>query len=472
MSFDSSPSIDPISEPVSSSTKLAIEVVQVSKCYQLYAKPVDRLKQFFMPKVHGLVTYLGREQYFDSFWSLKNISLKLHRGEVLGIIGMNGAGKSSLLQLICGVLQPSSGEVRVHGRIAALLELGAGFNPDFTGRENVKLNATLFGLSTKEIDLKMDEIIEFSGIGEFVDQPVKTYSSGMYVRLAFSIATIVEPDILIIDEALSVGDGAFARKSFDRIMKLKDQGVTILFCSHNIYQVEALCQKAIWLNKGEIMASGEAKSVCQRYNQFLDQQSVATGSPQERAFSKKSNDLGHQEEGSEVAIEGPFMAYETTNEALDQAGPILITPRIQAVRLRERGLFQLTGTGEQSGTLIELVSEQSDLDIEIDFQAAFDLPLPNVAVVIADAGGRNITSCSNFYDHLPLVVNSSGLGVAKVSFPKIQLLRGEYRVIVFLLCEKAIHIYDSAEVAKLEVTQPGLEIGLIALKREWSAQAK
>jgi len=254
------------------STPWAIEVQSVSKRYLLFKNPKDRLKEFILPKVHRFLPWIGQSTYAKTFWSIKgwvsSIGPWRRSGDHWGV---NGAGKSSLLQLICGVLEPSFGQVKVNGRIAALLELGAGFNPEFSGRENITLNATLLGLSAKEIKDKTPEIIAFSGIEEFIDQPVKTYSSGMYVRLAFAIATSVDPDILVIDEALSVGDGAFARKSFDRIMDLKSKGVTILFCSHSIYQVEALCEKAIWLNKGEVQAFGQAREVAQAYNQFLDQ---------------------------------------------------------------------------------------------------------------------------------------------------------------------------------------------------------
>lgn len=257
---------------MSSDAEIAVALRDVSKCYHLYATPADRLKQFIVPRLRRHVGLpLGRDRYFQEFWSLRETSLEIKRGEVLGILGVNGAGKSTLLQLVTGVLQATTGEVRVRGRIAALLELGAGFNPEFTGRENVFLNASLLGLSTQETRERYDEIVEFSGIGAFIDQPVKTYSSGMYVRLAFAIATSVDPDVLIIDEALSVGDGAFARKSFERIMALKAKGATILFCSHNVYQVEALSHRALWLDQGRVRALGLASKVCQQYNQFLEE---------------------------------------------------------------------------------------------------------------------------------------------------------------------------------------------------------
>ena len=211
---------------MSSDMPFAIRANQLGKEFALFEKPIDRLKQYF---------FMGRRQYGRRFQALSDISFSLPKGQVLGLVGDNGAGKSTLLQIVCKTLMPTSGSVEIHGRVAALLELGAGFNSEFSGRENIYLNASVLGLTLNEINERYESIVEFSGIREFIEQPVKTYSSGMYVRLAFSVATCVDPDILVIDEALSVGDGAFARKSFDRIMELKSSGTTILFCSHSMY---------------------------------------------------------------------------------------------------------------------------------------------------------------------------------------------------------------------------------------------
>jgi lipopolysaccharide transport system ATP-binding protein len=456
----------------------------------MYTDPKDRFKQFFMPRLHHLFPWLGKSQYYQEFWSLRDVSLSLQRGEVMGIIGVNGAGKSSLLQLICGVLGTTQGEVQVKGRVAALLELGAGFNPDFTGRENIGLNATLLGLTATEIAQKTPEIIAFSGIEEFIDQPVKTYSSGMYVRLAFAIATSVEPDILVIDEALSVGDGAFARKSFDRIMALKDKGVTILFCSHNIYQVEALCQKAVWLDQGRIKASGAARTVCQAYNEFLDQSSAAQsqasaqfdgvtpllgGASLPVTLAKWSPEEGQAGEASDVSerdelVQKQQQEHQEHQEhqqqegylaggAAQAAGPKGIA-RIEAVSFKVNG---------QESAQLNLVSEQTDLDVDIQFMSALDVPIPNVAVIFTDKAGRNISSCSNFYDGVALRRDAAGQTRVHVHFPKIPLFRGRYGISVFLLCERAIHIYDSANVAEMDISQPGLELGVVALNRRWSA---
>lgn len=450
------PYIDPSTEP-------AIEVKSVSKRYQLFADPKDRLKQFFMPRVHHVFPFLGKAQYFQSFWSIKEVSLLMMPGEVMGVIGLNGAGKSSLLQMICGVLRSTTGEVRVRGRVAALLELGAGFNPDFTGRENISLNATLLGLSSAEIRQKTDEIIEFSGIEAFIDQPVKTYSSGMYVRLAFAIATSVEPDILVIDEALSVGDGAFARKSFDRIMQLKAQGVTILFCSHNIYQVEALCQKAIWLHQGEVRAQGDVRGVCMAYNEFLNSSSEGQ-SPESAQFNgtdglasfapKESNFVRFEiEDSSKISLEA-----SSTDASFKKSNGLASSAKLLEVKV-------LAGDSETKPLM--LLSDVSDLEVLIRFKSALDVPVPNVGVIITDKTGRNISSCSNFYDKISLNRDAQGLTQVSLRFPKIALLRGRYGLSVYLLCEKAIHIYDSANVTEFEVGQPGLELGLVSLKRHW-----
>jgi ABC-type polysaccharide/polyol phosphate transport system ATPase subunit len=242
------------------SSDIAIQLSNLSKCYQIYDKPQHRLWQ-------GLVR--GRKQFYREFWALKDVSFEVKKGETVGIIGRNGSGKSTLLQLICGTLTPNSGNIEVNGRVAALLELGAGFNPEFTGRENVYMNASVLGLSKQEIDAKYDDIAAFADIGEFIEQPVKTYSSGMFARLALSVAINVEPDILVVDEALSVGDIAFRNNCMIKIKQLRDQGKTILFVSHDLSTLQLICDKVIWLNNGLIVANGQPISVCQQYYAFM-----------------------------------------------------------------------------------------------------------------------------------------------------------------------------------------------------------
>jgi ABC-type polysaccharide/polyol phosphate transport system ATPase subunit len=246
------------------SSEIAIKVDNLSKCYQIYDKPNDRLKQFVLPRLQRM---LGQKpkQYYRGFWALKNISFEIKKGETVGIIGRNGSGKSTLLQLICGTLNPTGGSIQTNGRIAALLELGSGFNPEFTGRENVYMNAAVWGLSNEEIEGSFNDIITFADIGDFVEQPVKTYSSGMFVRLAFAIAVHVHPDILIVDEALSVGDIAFQNKCMEKIKAIKEAGTSILFVSHDLSTIQIVCDRVLWLKNGVVKQMGYSVDVCQEY---------------------------------------------------------------------------------------------------------------------------------------------------------------------------------------------------------------
>lgn len=239
--------------------EIAISLKNVSKCYKRYARPVDRLKEILLP---------GKSHAQD-FWALQDISLEIPKGETLGIIGQNGSGKSTLLQIIAGTLTPTTGEVWVNGRVSALLELGSGFNPEFTGQQNVFFNGQILGLSRAEIEAKFDDIAAFAEIGDFISHPVKTYSSGMVVRLAFAVIANTEPSILIVDEALSVGDTKFQARCMKRIRQLKEQGVTILFVSHDSGSVKMLCKSAVLMNHGRILEIGEPKTVVNHYIALL-----------------------------------------------------------------------------------------------------------------------------------------------------------------------------------------------------------
>ncbi|WFP62234.1 ABC transporter ATP-binding protein [Mesorhizobium sp. WSM4904] len=248
---------------------VAIRVRDVSKHYVMFERPEDRFKQMVVPRLERL---FGRQprRYFRDFAALSGVSFEIGRGETVGIIGRNGSGKSTLLQIICGTLQPTSGSVEVNGRIAALLELGAGFNPEFTGRENVFLNASILGIPRKEMEWRFDDIARFADIGPFIDQPVKTYSSGMYVRLAFATAINVDPDILVVDEALAVGDEAFQRKCFARIEDIKDRGGTILFVSHGAQTIVQLCTRAMLIDAGELILEGRPKTIVGQYQRLVN----------------------------------------------------------------------------------------------------------------------------------------------------------------------------------------------------------
>lgn len=236
---------------------IAISVKDLTKTYRVFGHPSHRIKQ--------MLTF-GRARFYREFTALQDVSFEVKKGETVGIIGRNGSGKSTLLQLICGILKPTSGKVQVNGRISALLELGSGFNPEFTGRENIYFQGAVMGLSREEMDARFDEIVSFADIGEFIEQPVRTYSSGMYVRLAFAVAVSVEPDILVVDEALAVGDMAFQRKCFERIRQLlSNKRCIVLLVSHDLRQVERFCSRVILFQNGQAVADGPARDVCQKY---------------------------------------------------------------------------------------------------------------------------------------------------------------------------------------------------------------
>ena len=265
------------------SSEIAIKVENLSKCYHIYDQPRDRLKQMILPRLQRAAGAASK-QYFREFWALKDVSFEVKKGETVGIIGRNGSGKSTLLQMICGTLNPTSGSLQTHGRIAALLELGAGFNPEFTGRENVYLNAAVLGLGYEEIEARFDQIAAFADIGDFIEQPVKTYSSGMMVRLAFAVAIHADPEILIVDEALSVGDAYFQAKCAHRIRSIINKGVTVLFVSHDTASVKSLCSRAILLDSGRSIFFGEVNAAVEKYYSAL----VASQRNEQSAESPKS----------------------------------------------------------------------------------------------------------------------------------------------------------------------------------------
>ncbi|MBU9379532.1 ABC transporter ATP-binding protein [Burkholderia gladioli] len=270
----------------------AISVENVSKHFRVFAKPSDRLKSALRHRLGRLArllpaSWLGAADGPREFRALQQVSFQVQKGETIGIIGRNGSGKSTLLQIICGTLTPSDGRVAIQGRVAALLELGAGFNPEFTGRENVFMNAALLGLSKAQIEARLDDILAFADIGDFVDQPVKTYSSGMYVRLAFAVIAHVDADVLVIDEALAVGDAFFTQKCMRFLRAFMERG-TILFVSHDTNAVVNLCTRVVWLDKGQVRAVGPSKDVCDAYLEaFYDEQHRVSGQSRQSSGERR-----------------------------------------------------------------------------------------------------------------------------------------------------------------------------------------
>ncbi|MFJ5539660.1 ABC transporter ATP-binding protein [Vreelandella titanicae] len=400
----------------------AIALEGVSKTFYRYQRPLDRLLLQFKG--------LARFARYDTISGLKPLDLTIQRGEVVGLVGRNGAGKSTLLQLVCNTLSPSGGRLQVNGKIAALLELGSGFNPEFTGRENVFMSAAISGLSRAEVQAKFAEIHQFSGIGDFIDQPVKTYSSGMYVRLAFAVATSVEPDILVVDEALSVGDGAFARKSFDRIMALRDTGATILFCSHSLYQVEALCDRALWIEGGEVIADDSPSLVVPRYEQFL------AGDEQKERGVRQS-------------------AAQDQRRVSPQGSARLVSTQVSI-------------DGQTANARNAVISGESQLSVKIRFASDPLLPCPGIAVTISTTSGQIVTSAGSWEAGVEVQRNHQGEGSVVLDFPQLALLKGEYHVGAYLFCERGLHSYEWVDpVSSFHVTQTGIARGVVRLPHRW-----
>ncbi|MEZ0309271.1 MAG: ABC transporter ATP-binding protein [Ramlibacter sp.] len=408
---------------------LAIDAQGLGKAYRPRSSPMQRLRAALM----------RREAAGAEFWALRDVSLSVPKGSSLGVIGRNGAGKSTLLQLLCGTVTPTTGLVNVDGRVAALLELGAGFNPDFSGRENVLLNGPLLGLGRQKLQEKMDSIIEFSGIGHFIDQPVKTYSSGMFVRLAFSLATSVEPDILVVDEALSVGDGGFARKSFDRILAMRERGTTILFCSHALYQVEAFCDRVMWLDQGRVMAIGEPHAVIRDYTLFLagseGQAPAASATPAEAT-------------GAEPAAPAPVAITATPGHA-----------RISRV---------ITALNGVPSTHMEMPAGEGKLTVTIEFVSDPALPMPTAGITFELGNTMILTSVVSRTDGVALVRDGQGSGTATIEFESLALRKGDYHIGAYLGSENALHLYTEApRIALLKVLDTRPEPGLVDLPHSW-----
>jgi lipopolysaccharide transport system ATP-binding protein len=392
----------------------AIELERVAKVYRVYQSSRGILKELFL-----------RRQYHRPFWALRELSVDVAPGVTLGVVGDNGAGKSTLLKLITGTTEPSSGSVRVKGRIASLLELGTGFHPEFTGRENIHFSAVTSGVSRQESREKIDEIIRFAELEDFIDQPIRTYSSGMYMRLGFAVATAFDPDVLVIDEALAVGDHNFQQKCIERIHRFKQDGRNIVFCSHNLFQVRRLCDRAVWLHRGECRASGEAAEVVERYTDFL----------------RQPRDSSSLQQSASAAVEVEKDRFFSRIESVtltDLAG-------------RPREEFQ-TGEGLR-------------LTMRVRFGKGFQ---PNLAVGLVRNDGL-ICYCTNTGEDKHLLNRLEGeTYVSSIEFERLPLLSGRYHFSVATTDERGLQAYEIADaVCPFTVRHGGSDYGLIRLEHRW-----
>lgn len=399
---------------------IAIRVQGLSKCYQIYDNPGDRLKQFIVPRIKRI---LGKEQipYFREFWALKDVSFEVKRGETVGIIGRNGSGKSTLLQIICGTLTPTGGIVQTNGRIAALLELGSGFNPEFTGRENVYLNAAVLGLTNEEVDARFDEIIAFADIGDFIEQPVKTYSSGMMVRLAFAVIAHVNADILVVDEALAVGDVFFNQKCMRFLRTFMKTG-TILFVSHDTSSIRNLCTKAMWLNKGVTKSIGTPKDISEAYleaiyienNEERLQEGIAKDAAKENLNKIASNLVADEDESIKVLINQITESAGFTKGSFGAGGATVLGARM--VNAQQQNV--VVTDGNQAVTLVIVV------------KAEIGIQHPIIGFSVKDKYGQDLFGENTYkkYQNIDAACIPGALIIAKFNFTMPYLQPGDYSI--------------------------------------------
>jgi ABC-type polysaccharide/polyol phosphate transport system ATPase subunit len=384
-----------------------IHLEQISKRYAIYRQPSDKLKEL-----------LFKKNTAQEIWALKDISFNVGKGEAIGIIGENGAGKSTLLSIMAGITQPTSGKVSVKGNLASLLELGVGFHPEFTGMQNIHLYGTMLGLSSQEINRRTDSIIEFSELGDAVYRPLKTYSTGMIVRLAFAVSITIEPEILILDEALSVGDMHFQKKSFDAILAFKERGGTLLFCSHSTYHVIHLCEKALWLKNGVAVKFDDAYSVVEAYENYMREKDP---------YSEKKFDQLPLSADQPVRIEKGF--------------------------LKKKGRVTTVISTGDSVELTTLLAAEKPTNVHL-------------AVGLARNDGFNIYTTSTEMSGIdPIPVN----GEREISFVihNLNLLAGEYHFVILIMDDKAFNIFYKYRTDNFSVVRNTKELGLYKLHHTW-----
>ena len=384
---------------------IAINIKGVSKVYRLYHRPIDRLREM-----------LFRRNSHREFVALKDLNIRVKRGETVGIIGENGAGKSTLLKIISKTLRPTGGQVDINGTVSSLLELGSGFHPEFTGIDNIFFYGSLLGIPASEMKKKVPEVVSFADIGEHINYPLKTYSSGMHVRLAFSVAMAVEPDILVVDEALSVGDLYFQKKSTDKIMSIKDKGNTIIFCSHSMYYINRLCDRAVWLRNGEVAMDGPSSEVTQAYETY-----------QLKKEQAKSADASERERAQRTA---PPVEFPVIRD-------LVLTP------------FPNVRSG-------------ADLNIEIEIRAV-DQSVPyHVAAILFRIDALKIVGIGTT-DHEPMY----GSRKMKLCFPKLQLKEGTFFLRIQTMDENFVYIYNKKDTSAFTVPKESIEPGFINIPYRW-----
>lgn len=413
-------------------SETAVRFDNVTKIYKLYDSPKDRFKETFS---------IRKKKYSKDFYALNDVSFTIKRGETVGIVGKNGSGKSTLLKMLTGVLNQTAGTIGVSGKISALLELGAGFNMEFTGMENIYLNGTILNIPKEEMDKKLDSIISFADIGEFIHQPVKTYSSGMFVRLAFSVAIHVDPEILIVDEALAVGDTRFQMKCMDKFVEFMNAGKTVIIVSHDLNMIKRFCKRAIWLNDGALVMDGDVDTVTDRYNDFLK-----SG----LAFAEYSESLKLEKTGAEEGAEagGASGAPDSERNAIAE---------ISSVKLFDK-----------SGNEISDVPFGEDITLEIDYEVFEEnVAHPVLGVAIRSVDHKYICGLNTLLDdkRIPWI---KGHNICRLSYERFNLTGGGYYFDVALFDKTATVNFDyQTQIKRFFVKMDYIAEGITVLHHEW-----
>ncbi len=407
----------------------AVRFNNVTKIYKLYDSPKDRFKETFS---------IRKKRYSKDFYALNDVSFTINRGETVGIVGKNGSGKSTLLKMLTGVLSQTAGTIGVNGKISALLELGAGFNMEFTGMENIYLNGTILNIPKEEMDKRLDSIISFADIGEFIHQPVKTYSSGMFVRLAFSVAIHVDPEILIVDEALAVGDTRFQMKCMDKFVEFMNAGKTVIIVSHDLNMIKRFCKRAIWLNDGSLVMDGDVDTVTDRYNDFL------------------KSGLGFEEYSKSIELEKYKQTDSAGNNGSNESEKNAIA-EISSVKLFDK-----------SGNEISDVPFGEDITLEIDYEVFEEnVAHPVLGVAIRSVDHKYICGLNTLLDckRIPWV---KGHNICRLSYERFNLTGGGYYFDVALFDKTATVNFDyQTQIKRFFVKMDYIAEGITVLHHEW-----
>lgn len=408
-------------------SNVTVDVNNLSKVYKLYDKPTDRLKEALNP--------MGKA-YHKEYYALKDVSFQISKGETIGIVGKNGSGKSTLLKMLTGVVTPSEGSLSVNGKVSALLELGAGFNNDYTGKENVFLNGTLMGIPREEMERRYDDIVAFADIGDYIHQPVKTYSSGMFVRLAFAVAINVDPDILIIDEALAVGDTRFQLKCMDKFLEFKKRGISIIFVSHDTNAIKRFCDRTLWINEGELIADGPTDVVTDQYLDYLRMLDVEAG-------------VKHASE-DEVENEEVVVNVAPSYENVD------IAKLVKVSILNEKGLN------------VENISHGEKIKIKVDYyvnDTTIENPVLGVAILRVD--DLYICGVNTLLDKVQIPWEK-GMNTFILEYDSFNLVGGNYYFDVALFDKTATVAFDyQAKYKNFFVNMGYVAEGIVVLNHSW-----